>query len=426
MKIFKILAHGILFVLFAVIMSGCSSDSSNSTSGGPSLQITPASTFDFGTVTVGNSAAPLEIILTNNGSEILNIASIVISDPNNYSLDVNGGADPCQSAAPTLATGGTCTVTVRFTSVAPGTFPATLDITSNASLKTLALTATGSGVNAFKVTINQVDISDCPTVVAYVSVTDQVDFPATGLITSDFTITEGVNTPFNPSSSPIVDNITASISIALVMDNSSSMSDNDILEMNIAANNIAEQLAASDRVRIIKFDKNVYTVNSFTSNKSDLMAAIAVDNNGTGTALYDALQEAINSTDTQTTDRKAVIVITDGRDNESSTLITNMIANAKTRGIPVFVIAIGQTVDVGALTSIATDTSGEFYEADVAQNLRTIVQEQLTEVLFTDQYVLTYPSGSSGGGTHDLKVSVLTSGGITGEHIRLDTESCPP
>lgn len=423
MNKFKILAHSILFVLFAVIISGCSS-SSSSTSGGPSLQITPAA-FDFGTVTVSNSAAPLEIILTNNGSEILNIASIVLSDPNNFSLDVNGGTDPCLSAAPALATGGTCTVTVRFTSVAPGTFPATLDITSNAPLKQLALTATGSGVNAFKVTINQVDISACPTVVAYVSVTDQVDFPATGLITNDFTITEGTIDVGTPTSSPIVDNVTASISIALVMDNSSSMQDTDIAEMNIAANNIVEQLAASDRVRIIKFDKNVYTVNSFTSNKSDLMAAIAVDNNGTGTALYDALQEAINSTDTQTTDRKAVIVITDGRDNESSTLITNMIANAKTRGIPVFVIAIGQSVDVAALTSIATDTSGEFYEADVAQNLRTIVQEQLTEVLFTDQYVLTYPSGISGGGTHSLKVSVLTSGGITGEHIRVDTESCP-
>ena len=147
-----------------------------------------------------------------------------------------------------------------------------------------------------------------------------------------------------------------------------------------------------------------------------------------GTALYDAVQIAITDTKDQLTERKAVIVITDGKDKDSATAtLGDVINDAQAEGIPIFVIALGdfdQTTIDTVLKPMADDTSGELYEADVAQNFSTIIEQQLTEVLFADQYILNFVSGSGGSGTVDLTIDVDNSGGLTGTDLKTVT-SCP-
>ena len=430
MNNFKILAHSIMFVLFAITMSGCdSSDSSGSGSGSgtASLKTTPASSFDFQTVTVGNSAL-LELVITNDGNERLNIANIALSDPNNFSLDTGVTTDPndveadrCFTLSPVLSPNGQCTIEVRFVpttagllSATAGLFSATLDITSNAPAKQLTLTGTGDGINALKLTINQVDLNSCPLVTAYVSVTDQEGFPYTET-TANFTITENSN-PVTSSTETTIGDATEAISIALVMDNSSSLQNIDITEMNDAANKIVDELSGADEAEIIKFSTGIDLKQEFTSDKTLLKTAIDTAVNRGTTALYDTLIEAIDDTALRPSERKAVIVITDGNDSDTSAIPDPLIANAQSKGVPIFVIGIGEDVDttpLGPLGKIATETSGELYAADVAQNLRTIVQQQLTEVLFTDQYILTYTSNK---GAPDLKIDV-TDNSLTGSSV---------
>lgn len=417
------LVYGFLFILFSTGLSGCSDAETNVTVGSPppSLQTSPAIDYKFGTVTVGNLASPLEVLISNNGTQRLDISSISLSDTINFQLDMMNGTDPCLTASPALAAGESCTIEIAFQPTQTGDFTATLDITSNDpdALKQIPLIAASEPVNtSLNVTINQVELAACPEVVAYVSVTDHADFPVEGLLVADFTITEGGAPVGMPADTSFVGEVTEPISIALVMDNSTSMEDIDIAEMDRSALNIIGQLSPLDEVEIIKFDEQVYIEQEFTSDQDLLIAAINQVRDSAGTALYDALQKAVDDTASQTSKRKAVIVITDGNDNSSTAGVNDIIANTETKGIPVFVIALGNNINIAPLQMITTGSSGEFYEADVAQNLRTILQQQLTEVLFTDQYILSYISSSTGGAVSDLTVDATMTGGFSGTDSR--------
>jgi hypothetical protein len=54
-----------------------------------------------------------------------------LSDDVNFSLDVNGGPNPCGSVSFTLNVGESCTVEVTFTPATDGTFDGTLTINSD-------------------------------------------------------------------------------------------------------------------------------------------------------------------------------------------------------------------------------------------------------------------------------------------------------
>ena len=415
-------------------MLGCSDGKTTVSPTPPTIQISPALDFDFdfGTITEGNMASPLEVVITNVGSQELTVSDIVLSDTDNFQLVTINGTTPCTTTNPRLFTGESCTVEISFTPQSNTALATTLTITSddpNATNKLLNLAGTSEQVDPnLTVTINQVDTTDTCDVTAYVSVTDQSNFPVEDLSAADFTITEGVTPIGSPTSADIVDLVTKPISIAVVMDNSPSMSDTDIAAMNQAALDVVLELKTGDEVEIIKFAPLVSVVQTFTSDVNLLTAAINTPHFGDGTALYDAIDQAILDTKNQVTERKAIIIITDGEDNSSVTATLNrIIDDAKAEGIPIFVIALGnfdQSIIDTVLEPIATGTSGVFYEADVAQNFSTIIKQQLTEILFVDQYILNYTSGSSGTGTVDLTIDVDNSAGLTGTGNKL-VPSCP-
>lgn len=422
MKNLQQIAHGILFAFFSIAISGCSEISDfEIVAPPPAVQISPLTNFDFGMITEGNMASPLEILITNIGTTRLDVSSIALSDATNFQLNTMTGTKPCGTLSPVLLKGESCTIEIAFQAVQTGTLTATIDITSNDpnSPKQLTLTGTSEPVDiSLNVTINQVELAACPQVTAFVSVTDQGNFPIEGLLAADFTITEDSTPVGIPTDSSFVGEVTEPISIALVMDNSSSMQDIDIAEMDKAAIKIIEQLSPLDEAEIIKFDRLVYLEQAFTSDKALLIAAINTVRDSSGTALYDAVQDAVDHTANQISNRKAVIVITDGNDNDSTASLNGIIANAETKGIPVFVVALGNNINISALQMIAAGTSGEFYEADVAQNFRTILQQQVSEVLFTDQYILSYDSSSTGGSVVNLTIDATMLGGFTGGDSR--------
>lgn len=421
----------LLFSLVSFALASCSGSGSNNTVTGnnavPKLVISPQSAFNYGAITEGNSASPLEVTLTNNGNRRLDVSSIMLSDMTNYQLNTSTGANSCGTASPAIDAGSSCTVEINFNPTQTGTFPSTVEITSNDSDSPHQLSITGTSeavAPVMNVTINQVDLATCPTVTAFVSVTDQNSFPIDGLTINDFTVLEDNASVGSLSDTDQVDVVTKPISIALVMDYSSSMTDIDEAEMESSAIDIVNRLAVDDEVEIIKFDKTVHIEQTFTTNKTDLVTAINSDLNNTGTALYDAIQQAVDDTVLRSNDRKAVIVITDGNDNNSTETLNDIIADASSKVIPVFVVALGNNIDLVDLGMITSGTSAELYESDVAQNLDTIIEQQLSEVLFTDQYVLVYTSLNTGSGTHTLEVQATKTGGFSGSDSRVITQ-CP-
>jgi sugar lactone lactonase YvrE len=87
---------------------------------GPAVSLAPPS------LSFPAPTSPLVVTLTNTGVLPLTISSIATTG--DY-----GQSNTCPSPTATLAPGGNCSITVRFTRTVPGTDPGTLTITDNAS-----------------------------------------------------------------------------------------------------------------------------------------------------------------------------------------------------------------------------------------------------------------------------------------------------
>ena len=170
-------------------------------------------------------------------------------------------------------------------------------------------------------------------------------------------------------------------------------------------------LKGDDKAEIIKFATDVEVVQEFTNNKPNLINAInAAPDVGVWTSLYDALIQAIDDT-AQEPQRKAVLAITDGRDRGSSggsfSSFDDVIANAKLKDIPIFIIGLGDNIDISSLEQIAQETGGLFYLAATPDDLDTIYQ-QIADIFVLEQYVITYNSFQNG--NVELKVDVEYNG----------------
>jgi hypothetical protein len=110
----------------------------------PTLAIVPAvgTTFDFGTVQIGNTSAPQTVTLTNNTNGNIAFTGAALSGTNaaDYSVSTAG-------CAPNIVVGTPCVVSVKFTPtvVAPPSEVATLTITDADSTSPQVFNLTGKG-----------------------------------------------------------------------------------------------------------------------------------------------------------------------------------------------------------------------------------------------------------------------------------------
>ena len=290
-------------------------------------------------------------------------------------------------------------------------------------------------VSELNVRINQVESTSCPIpmVTAYVSVTDQGGYPVTTLTVYDFLITEVSGYVGFPTEASFVSDVSATISVALVMDYSLSItgSQDSVDDMQESVDSFVDNLGKDDDAEIIKFATTIAVAQDFTSDKNLLTDAITTPLDvGIHSALYDAVVKAVNDTALSLKDRKAVVVITAGTDDDGSgsPLSTNnlndVINYANGTGVPIFTVGVGGKINSAVLQQMANDTGGQFYSAATSDNLRNIYN-QLASILFQDQYVLTYNSGLVAGKTANLtiKATELTSG-VTGNDTK-EITPCP-
>ena len=256
----------------------------------------------------------------------------------------------------------------------------------------------------------------CPgaEITAFVSVLDQWRFPVKNLTENDFEIFE------NGDDKDITNFffVLPGISVALVLDYSGSIIDKQeiINDMESAAVEFVDQLRIVDEAEIIKFATEIKVMQEFTSDRALLESAIKKEPGadiGRWTALYDAVSIAVEETEKfGTKDRKAVILLTDGRDvgddegNPGSDKdVNDVIQEAKDYGIPIFTIGLGDNVRKPPLIRMADETGGLFFESPTSDNLETIYQ-QLADLLFENQYIVEYDSGLARDETGNLKIKV--------------------
>jgi hypothetical protein len=82
----------------------------------------------------------------------------------------------------------------------------------------------------------------------------------------------------------------------------------------------------------------------------------------------------------------------------------------------VFTVGLG-SANTQILQQMAADTGGTYFDSSTSDNLTT-VYKQLASLLFTNQYILTYPSGLVSTTTGDLTLNATYASGISGSNAK--------
>ena len=194
---------------------------------------------------------------------------------------------------------------------------------------------------------------------AHVKVTDANGDPVPALDENDFTILidgEPITIAADDVTLPPSLDPNQRVSVVFVMDYSASVVNQFRTEMEDAVNAFIAEMVDGDHAAVVKFNatnpNGASVVVPFTeiddggANDLALNAGVNSDYDGNGTNMADALLVALDHLSSPPSalpdGPKAIILIGDGSNNESTASIEDAIAQANTDVIPIFTIGIGE------------------------------------------------------------------------------------
>jgi len=154
--------------------------------------------------------------------------------------------------------------------------------------------------------------------------------------------------------------------VALVLDTSGSVTAAGLARSRELAVELLEGLPVSSEFAVLTFDDESRVVLPRTSRPEEVRAALdALRISGRRTALHDALFDAGRQLAQATGQRRAIVLLTDGRDTDSALEIEDGLRLATDAGIPVFAVGVGRTQE-RLLRRIAKLTGGEYVRGEDA------------------------------------------------------------
>ncbi|HTX91179.1 MAG TPA: VWA domain-containing protein [Anaerolineales bacterium] len=249
-----------------------------------------------------------------------------------------------------------------------------------------------------QIRVTQVDNSKFPQVTVYVSVTDANGEPL-GVDPNTIQIFENgkLMTADKVSGSGDIGPLTT----LLVIDVSGSMNNGGKLTAaKAAAQAYIDQMRPGDQAGLVTFNTKVVYVQPLTSDHDALSQAIKNLHAKNDTAMFDALDQATQILK-DVTGRKAIIVLTDGLDNQSTHTADQVIQTIGTSGLSISTIGLGDAslsspyygLDEGTLQSLAQRAGGVYSTASNQADLSNLFQ--LYGRALQSEYRITYTSPST-------------------------------
>ena len=283
----------------------------------------------------------------------------------------------------------------------------------------VSTTMTAAAQSGQLVRITQVDNSRFPNVTVYVSVTDSAGNPV-GVDPATIQISEN-GQPMQPTEirggGDVAGGEATPVTTMLVIDISGSMDKgNKIGAAKDAAKAYVNGMQGGDQVGIVTFDSDVYEVQPITSDKDALTNAIDSLQTGSDTAMYDGILKASVLLE-NVQGRKAVLILSDGMDNQSSSNESNIVDSVGPSGLTVSAIGFGDSslggqagIDEAGLKSLTGRTGGQYAYVTDAATLTNLYQQYGQS--FQSEYAITYvtPSTTRDGVNRGLTVSLSTAG----------------
>lgn len=266
--------------------------------------------------------------------------------------------------------------------------------------------------------INNILVTAKPEIVsyevkAYLSVMDSAGVPVKDLTADNFTVLEDAKPMVIASLAPAND----PISLVMVIDTSGSMVGSAINSAKDAANSFLLGMGSEDQVAILSFNTTVKPVIDFTTDRQAAGQQLSLIQGipNSGTCLYDAAYQAVQNMAALTPSRRAVILFTDGVDENNgkpcSTYTIDDVIRLATGGnsaIPIYTLGLGNRVDTQSLQRLASLTGGRFQSAPTSDQLGAIFKN-LSDQL-KSQYLLMY-STTSAQGSHTIVIQATTPSG---------------
>jgi len=251
-----------------------------------------------------------------------------------------------------------------------------------------------------QVTVRKPDIHVAPflvdvnLVVVNVTVTDPFDRIVTGLEQNNFQVfdekVEQKIASFSTEDAPI--------SVGLVFDSSGSMSDK-IQKSKEAALQFFKTSNPQDEFMLINFSDRPNLITGFTSKFENIQDRLLFVKAGGRTALLDAIYLGLSEMKKATTNRRALLVISDGGDNHSRYTENDIKRAVRESNVQIYAVGIFEPLSSrartpeeaggpGLLADLAEVSGGRMFSVEDANELPDIAEKISIEL--RNQYVLGY------------------------------------
>lgn len=275
-------------------------------------------------------------------------------------------------------------------------------------LLVLLAAAAGQIVSAERQAAQQIFRTSTRTVAIYATVTDRSARLVPNLTQSDFEILDNgrlvPSATFSTSLQPLT--------LLLMFDTSASLAQN-MDQIRLAANACIGALDRDDRARVGTFGHEIAISPHLTADKSILLRVVREELwPGLKTRLWDGLKLALGQLRRET-GRRALIVLSDGRDSSTIDGTTQAASRSAVRAMAtaddwtVYVVNVGTTID-RSLVEIVEDTGGRAVRVARAAGLAAAYAGVMDEL--RHQYLLGFVTESADGLVHTIEVRSLRPG----------------
>ncbi len=203
------------------------------------------------------------------------------------------------------------------------------------------------------------------------------------------------------------------LDLALLLDCSSSLTGEGIVNLRNAATKFVSNLTPADRLALYEFKKEAKKLVDFSTDHKAHHRKIGEMTAGGMTALFDCLFMGLRDLEHRPRGKKVLILFTDGQDNtykakEKARMIREAIATAQNKEIVIFTIGLGDTVNRDMLRKMAEETGGLSYFVNDSRKLPKNFASLILDL--RNQYMLGVTPKASGSGFRSLEVEVSKRG----------------